>query len=417
MKAVPQYLGSGQAFDVMRLREDFPILRQKIHGKPLVYLDNGATSQKPQAVIDALSHYYTAENSNIHRGVHYLSERATTAYEAAREKVRRFINAETEKEIIFVRGTTEAINLVSQSYGRTFIKAGEEIIVSAMEHHSNIVPWQLLCQQTGAKLQVIPINHRGELVLEEFSRLLNEKTKFVSIAHVSNALGTIVPVREIVRAAHERGIPVLLDGAQAVPHLRVDVRDLGCDFYAFSGHKMFGPTGVGILYGRRELLEAMPPYQAGGDMISLVTFEKTHYNVLPYKFEAGTPNIAGGIGLGAAIDYLLGLDWEGLAAHEHRLLSYATDALASIDGLRIIGTAKEKAGVLSFVIDSVHAHDVGTILDQEGVAVRAGHHCAMPVMQRFGVPATTRASFAFYNTTAEIDVLAQAIQRVRKVFG
>jgi len=307
--------------------------------------------------------------------------------------------------------------LVSQSYGRTFIKAGEEIIVSAMEHHSNIVPWQLLCQQTGAKLRVIPINHRGELVLEEFSRLLNEKTKFVSIAHVSNALGTIVPVREIVRAAHERGIPVLLDGAQAVPHLRVDVRDLGCDFYAFSGHKMFGPTGVGILYGRRELLEAMPPYQAGGDMISLVTFEKTHYNVLPYKFEAGTPNIAGGIGLGAAIDYLLGLDWEGLAAHEHRLLSYATDALASIDGLRIIGTAKEKAGVLSFVIDSVHAHDVGTILDQEGVAVRAGHHCAMPVMQRFGVPATTRASFAFYNTTAEIDVLAQAIQRVRKVFG
>src|ERR1041384_4381824 len=417
MKAVPQYFGSGQAFDVTRLREDFPILRQKVHGKPLVYLDNGATSQKPQTVIDALNHYYTTENSNIHRGVHYLSERATAAYEAAREKVRRFINAEAEQEIIFVRGTTEAINLVSQSYGRTFIKAGDEILVSAMEHHSNIVPWQLLCQQTNAKLRVVSINHKGELVLEEFSRLLNEKTKFVSIAHVSNALGTIVPVKEIVRAAHERGIPVLLDGAQAVPHLRVDVQDLGCDFYAFSGHKMFGPTGVGILYGRRELLEAMPPYQAGGDMISLVTFEKTHYNVLPYKFEAGTPNIAGGIGLGAAIDYLLRLDWDALAAHEHRLLSYATDALASIEGLRIIGTAKEKAGVLSFVLDSVHAHDVGTILDQEGVAVRAGHHCAMPVMQRFGVPATTRASFAFYNTTAEIDVLAEGIQRVRKVFG
>ena len=405
------------SFDVMRLREDFPILKVKVHGKPLVYLDNGATSQKPQAVIDALHRYYSAENSNIHRGVHYLSEHATTAYEAARGKIRQFINARSDKEIIFVRGTTEAINLVAQCYGRSFLKAGDEIIVSAMEHHSNIVPWQILCEQTGAKLRVIPINHEGELVMEEFRRLLNDKTKFVSITHVSNALGTIVPVKEIVALAHERGVPVMLDGAQAVPHLRVDVQDLGCDFYAFSGHKLFGPTGVGVLYGSAELLEKMPPYQGGGDMISLVTFEKTHYNVLPYKFEAGTPNIAGGIGLGAAIDYLLPLDWCQLAAHEHKLLSYATAALSSIDGLRIIGTAKEKAGVLSFVLDHVHAHDVGTILDQEGVAVRAGHHCAMPVMQRFGVPATTRASFAFYNTIEEIDVLVRAIHRVRKVFG
>ncbi|HEX9265053.1 MAG TPA: cysteine desulfurase [Candidatus Binatia bacterium] len=420
MKAVSHFMDArvtGGSFDVMRLREDFPILKEKIHGKPLVYFDNGATSQKPRAVIDALDRYYRAENSNIHRGVHALSERATAAYEAAREKVRHFINAGSDKEIIFVRGTTEAINLVAQSYGRSFLKPGDEIIVSAMEHHSNIVPWQMLCEQTGAKLRVIPINHDGELVMEEFRRLLNDKTKFVSVTHVSNALGTIVPVKEIIALAHERGVPVLLDGAQAVPHLRVDVQDLGCDFYAFSGHKMFGPTGVGVLYGRRALLEKMPPYQGGGDMISLVTFEKTHYNVLPYKFEAGTPHIAGGIGLGAAIDYLLALDWDALAAHEHRLLSCATDALASIDGLRIIGTAKEKAGVLSFVLDHVHAHDVGTILDQEGVAVRAGHHCAMPVMQRFGVPATTRASFAFYNTTEEIDVLAQAIHRVRKVFG
>jgi len=420
MKAV-SHLAESRApsgsFDVMRLREDFPILKLKVHGKPLVYLDNGATSQKPQAVIDALNRYYSAENSNIHRGVHYLSEQATTAYETARGKIREFINARSDKEIIFVRGTTEAINLVAQCYGRSFLKAGDEIIVSAMEHHSNIVPWQILCEQTGAKLRVIPINHEGELVMEEFRRLLNDKTKFVSITHVSNALGTIVPVKEIVALAHQRGVPVMLDGAQAVPHLRVDVQDLGCDFYAFSGHKLFGPTGVGALYGRAELLEKMPPYQGGGDMISLVTFEKTHYNVLPYKFEAGTPNIAGGIGLGVAIDYLLPLDWCQLAAHEHKLLSYATAALSSIDGLRIIGTAKEKAGVLSFVLDHVHAHDVGTILDQEGVAVRAGHHCAMPVMQRFGVPATTRASFAFYNTIEEIDVLVRAIHRVRKVFG
>ncbi|HEY3150373.1 MAG TPA: cysteine desulfurase [Candidatus Binatia bacterium] len=419
MKAV-SHLADSRApagrFDVARIREDFPILQQKVHGKPLVYFDNGATSQKPQAVIDALAHYYSAENSNIHRGVHYLSERATAAYEEARSKIRGFINARNNQEIIFVRGTTEAINLVTQSYGRTFLKAGDEIIISAMEHHSNIVPWQMLCEQVGAKLRVIPINHDGEIVMDEFRRLLNEKTKFVSVAHVSNALGTIAPVKEIVALAHERSIPVLLDGAQAVPHLRVDMQDLGCDFYAFSGHKMFGPTGVGVLYGRGELLEKMPPYQGGGDMISLVTFEKTHYNVLPYKFEAGTPHISGGIGLGAAIDYLQGLDWQGLTAHEHALLSYATEALSNIDGLRIIGTAKEKAGVLSFVFDHVHAHDVGTILDQEGVAVRSGHHCAMPVMQRFGVPATTRASFAFYNTTEEIDVLVRAIHRALKVF-
>jgi len=407
----------GNPLDVDAIRRDFPILGRVVHGKPLVYFDNGATSQKPRAVIDALNRYYAEENSNIHRGVHYLSERATTLYEAAREKLRRFVNAGRVEEIVFVRGTTEAINLVAQSYGRTFLKAGDEIIVSAMEHHSNIVPWQMLCEQTGARLRVIPINHDGELLLDEFRRLLNDRTKFVSVTHVSNALGSVTPVKEIVRLAHEKGLPVLLDGAQAVPHLKVDVQDIGCDFYAFSGHKMFGPTGVGVLYGRAALLDKMPPYQGGGDMISLVTFEKTHYNILPYKFEAGTPHIAGGIGLGAAVDYLAGLDWGQVAAHEGDLLQYATELLTRIDGLRIIGTAKEKAGVISFVFDHVHAHDVGTILDQEGVAVRAGHHCAMPVMQRFGVPATTRASFAFYNNRAEVDVLIGAMQRVLKVFG
>jgi cysteine desulfurase/selenocysteine lyase len=406
-----------EKFDVARVRQDFPILSQKIHGKPLVYFDNGATSQKPQCVIDAIDHYYRAENSNIHRGVHQLSERATAAYEAARGKLRGFINAPSDREIIFVRGTTEAINLVAQSYGRAFLKAGDEIIVSAMEHHSNIVPWQMLCEQVGAKLRVIPINHDGEIVMEEYQRLLNDRTKFVSVTHVSNALGTVVPVKEIIALAHGRGVPVLLDGAQAVPHLKIDVQDLDCDFFALSGHKMFGPTGVGVLYGRAELLEKMPPYQGGGDMISLVTFEKTHYNVLPYKFEAGTPNIADGIALGAAVDYLRAFDWPAVAAHEDQLLRYATETLGQIAALRIIGTAREKAGVLSFVFDQVHAHDVGTILDQEGVAVRAGHHCAMPVMQRFGVPATVRASFAFYNTIEEIDVLVRAIERVLKVFG
>jgi cysteine desulfurase/selenocysteine lyase len=420
MKAVPHIADSRAprgTFDVARIRNDFPILQQKVHGKPLVYFDNGATSQKPQAVIDAIARYYAAENSNIHRGVHLLSEQATAAYEAAREKIRGFVNAKSDKEIVFVRGTTEAINLVAQSYGRSFLKTGDEIIVSAMEHHSNIVPWQMLCEQVGARLRVVPINHDGEIVMDEYRRLLSDKTKFVSVTHVSNALGTVVPVKEIVALAHERSVPVLIDGAQAAPHLKIDVQDLDCDFYAFSGHKIFGPTGVGVLYGRAELLDKMPPYQGGGDMISLVTFEKTHYNVLPYKFEAGTPHIAGGIGLGAAIDYLQGLDWDQVSAHEHELLTYATAALSKIDAVRIIGTAKGKAGVVSFVIEHVHAHDVGTILDQEGIAIRAGHHCAMPVMQRFGVPATARASFAFYNTTEEIDVMVQAIHRVLKVFG
>ena len=420
MKAAKEVMAGGSRrvrFDVAHVRRDFPILSRSVHGKPLVYLDNGATSQKPQAVIEALSRYYREENANIHRGVHFLSERATAAYEEARQKIQAFINAAHKEEIIFVRGTTEAVNLVAQSYGRSALKAGDEIIISAIEHHSNIVPWQMLREQTGAGLRVIPINHDGELVLDEYRRLLNDKTKIVSVTHVSNALGTVAPVHEIVAAAHDRGIPVMLDGAQAVPHLKVNVQELGCDFYAFSGHKMFGPTGVGVLYGRRELLDKMPPYQGGGDMISLVTFEKTHYNVLPYKFEAGTPNIAGGIGLGAAVDYLQRLAWEQVVAHEEDLLAYATEKLAVIDGLRIIGTAKEKVGVLSFVFDKIHAHDVGTILDQEGVAVRAGHHCAMPVMQRFGVPATTRASLAFYNTRDEIDVLANAIQSVLKVFG
>ena len=404
-------------FDVARVRRDFPILREKIHGKPLVYFDNGATSQKPQSVIDALARYYSADNSNIHRGVHALSERATAEFEAARGKLRNFINAAADREIILVRGTTEAINLVAQSYGRTFLKSGDEIVVSAMEHHSNIVPWQMVCGQVGARLRVVPINHDGEIVMEEYQRLLNERTRFVAVTHVSNALGTVVPVKEMIALAHARGVPVLLDGAQAVPHLKIDVRDLDCDFYAFSGHKMFGPTGVGVLYGRADLLERMPPYQGGGDMISLVTFEKTHYNVLPYKFEAGTPNIAGVIGLGAAVDYLQALDWAQVAAHENELLRYATEALAELGPVKIIGTAKDKAGVLSFILEHVHAHDVGTILDQEGVAVRAGHHCAMPVMQRFGVPATARASFAFYNTLEEIDVMVKAVRRVLKVFG
>lgn len=420
MKAVNEKLGGrniGNGLDVAKIRREFPLLCETVHGKPLVYFDNGATSQKPQAVIDAINRYYCQENSNIHRGVHHLSEQATAAYEAARVKVRQFINAGTTAEVIFVRGTTEAINLVAQSYGRTFLRQGDEVIISAMEHHSNIVPWQMLAQQVGARLRVIPINHDGEIVMDEFLKLFNAKTKFVSVTHVSNALGTVVPVKEIVKIAHEHGVPVMLDGAQAVPHLKIDVQDLDCDFYAFSGHKMFGPTGVGVLYGKQELLEKMPPYQGGGDMISLVTFEKTHYNVLPYKFEAGTPHIAGGIGLGAAVDYLAGLVWPQVVEHEDALLGYATDALKTIDGVRIIGTAKHKAGVLSFVLEHVHPHDVGTILDQEGVAVRAGHHCAMPVMQRFGVPATTRASFAFYNSMEEVDILVKAIHRVKEVFA
>ena len=404
-------------FDVWRIREDFPILKQTIHGKPLVYLDNAATSQKPQIVIDTISRYYATENANVHRGIHALSEMATQAYEGARETVRRFLNAADTREIIFVRGTTEAINLIAQSYGRTFLTAGDEIVISAMEHHSNIVPWQILCEQVGARLQVIPFNHNGELLLDEYARLLNERTKFVSVVHVSNALGTINPVKDLIEMAHRRGIPVLIDGAQAAPHLPVNVQELDCDFYAFSGHKVCGPTGIGVLYGKADLLKRMPPYQSGGDMISVVTFEKTHYNTLPYKFEAGTPNIAGVIGLGAAIDYVQAIGLDRIAAYETGLLVYATEALAEIPGLRMIGTAQEKASVVSFVLDCAHPHDIGTILDREGVAIRAGHHCAMPVMQRFGVPATARASFAFYNTPAEIDALVRAIHIVRKVFS
>jgi cysteine desulfurase / selenocysteine lyase len=409
--------GSARPFDVERLRRDFPILARKVHGKPLVYLDNAATAQKPSHVIRTLDRYYSALNSNVHRGVHFLSESATEAYEAAREKIRRFVNAEHRHEIVFVRGTTEAINLVAQSYGRSSFQQGDEILISAMEHHSNIVPWQILCEQTGARLRVAPINDDGELLLQEYERLLGPRTRLVAIVHVSNALGTINPVSEVIELAHARGVPVLLDGAQAVPHLGVDVRALDCDFYAFSGHKLFGPTGIGVLYGKAALLDAMPPYQGGGDMIRLVTFEKTHYNELPYKFEAGTPNVAGAIGLGAAIDYVESVGLDAVAAHEAALLAYATEAMSSIEGLRLIGTARRKASVLSFVLDDVHAHDVGTILDREGVAIRAGHHCAMPVMQRFGVPATARASLALYNTRADVDALHRATLLVKEIFA
>ena len=372
-------------FDVERVRADFPILAQKVHGKPLVYLDNAATSQKPRAVIDAMSGYYEGTNANIHRAVHLLSEQATEEYEAARATVQKFINAASPTEIIFVRGTTEGINLVAQTYGRAQIHAGDEVIVTDMEHHSDIVPWQLLCEDRGAKLRVVPINDRGELILEEYAKLLGPKTKLVCVTHVSNALGTINPVRKIVDMAHSHGIPVLVDGAQAVPHLKVDVQALDCDFYSFSGHKVYGPTGIGVLYGKKALLEAMPPYQGGGDMILSVTFEKTTYNRLPYKFEAGTPDIAGVIGLGAALEYVGGLGIENIAAHEHELLDYATAAVSSIPGLKIIGTAREKAGVLSFMLENIHPHDIGTILDREGIAIRTGHHCSQPVMQRFGV--------------------------------
>ena len=388
-----------------------------MNGKPLVYFDNAATSQKPQVVIDTLMRYYEEENSNIHRGVHYLSERATQAYEAARVKVQHFLNAAHHREIIFVRGTTEGINLVSSTYGPMKVGPGDEILISTMEHHSNIVPWQILCEKTGGVLRVIPINDAGEIILGEYEKLLTPRTKIVALTHVSNALGTINPVRKMIDLAHAQGIPVLIDGAQAVPHMKVDVRELDADFYTFSAHKMFGPTGVGILYGKTKLLDAMPPYQGGGDMIKSVTFEKTIYNDLPYKFEAGTPSIAGGIGLGAAIDYMNELDMAGVAAFEQELLSYATRLVGEIPGLRIIGTAREKAGVLSFVIEGIHPHDIGTILDDEGIAIRTGHHCAQPVMQRFGVPATARASFAFYNTKEEIDVFIGALRKVIEVLG
>lgn len=404
-------------FDVGRVRQDFPLLGEQVRGKPLIYFDNAATSQKPRVVIDAVQRFLSTSNANIHRGVHRLSERATEAYEHGRKKVQRFINAAESREIIFVRGTTEAINLVASSYGRTHIGAGDEIVISAMEHHSNIVPWQVLCEQTGAVLRVAPISDAGELMLDAYEKLLTPRTRLVSIVHVSNALGTINPVREVIRLAHRQGIPVLVDGAQATPHLQVDVRDLDCEFYAFSGHKVFGPTGIGVLYGKAELLDAMPPYQGGGDMIKSVTFEKTLYNDLPFKFEAGTPHIAGAIGLGAAIDYVSGIGLEHVGAYEHELLLHATEVLSAIPGVRIVGTAKEKASVVSFVLDGVHAHDVGTILDHEGIAIRAGHHCTMPLMRRFGVPATARASLAFYNTREEIDALGGAIHKAVELFS
>jgi cysteine desulfurase/selenocysteine lyase len=404
-------------WDVERIRKDFPVLHQTVNGKPLVYLDNAASSQVPQVVIERGSMYLEQEHSNIHRGVHYLSQKATTAYEGARETVKRFINAREAKECIFVRGTTEGINLVMHGYGRKFIEAGDEIILSAMEHHANIVPWQMLCEEKNARLRVIPMNDAGELLLDDYQGLFNERTKFVALAHVSNALGTINPIKEMIEHAHKYGVPVLIDGAQSAPHMPVDVQDLDCDFFAFSGHKMFAPTGSGVVYGKAALLEKMNPFQGGGDMIKSVTFEKTIFADLPNKFEAGTPAIASQIGLGAAIDYLNGIGRKEAAKHEHELLLYATEQLATIEGVRIIGTAKEKASVISFVIDEIHPHDIGTILDQEGIAVRAGHHCAQPVMQRFNVPATARASFAFYNTKAEVDVLAATIRKVIDIFS
>lgn len=421
MKAIGKVLASREdtnsPFDVQKIRADFPILQQTVYGKPLVYLDNAATSQKPAAVIEATTRYYSTDNSNIHRGVHLLSERATREYEEARAKAQNFINAAHSKEIIFVRGTTEAINLVANTYGRANVGAGDEVLITAMEHHSNIVPWQMLCEEKGARLRVAPINDDGELILDELEKLLNERTKIVSVAHISNALGTINPVHRIVEMAHHRGARVLIDGAQAAPHATIDVQALDCDFYAFSGHKVFGPTGIGVLYGKASLLEAMPPYQGGGDMIASVTFEKTSYNVLPYKFEAGTPNIAGTIGLGAAIDYVSEIGLENIARYEQGLLEYGTAELSKIPGLRLIGTAREKAGVLSFVLEGIHPHDVGTILDREGIAIRTGHHCAMPVMERFKIPATSRASLAFYNTREEIDALVTGIYKVKEVFG
>ena len=405
------------AWDVARIRRDFPVLAQTVNGKPLVYLDNAASSQVPQVVIERGSRYLREEHSNIHRGVHYLSQRATTAYEGAREKVRRFINAREARECIFVRGTTEGINLVMHGYGRKFIGAGDEILISAMEHHANIVPWQMLCAEKGARLRVIPMNDDGELLLDEYEALLNERTKLVGVMHVSNALGTINPIKEIVARAHKQGVPVLVDGAQGAPHLKVDVQDLDCDFYTISGHKMFAPTGSGVVYGKAELLERMQPFMGGGDMIRTVTFEETTYAGLPNKFEAGTPAIASQIGLGAAIDYLNSLDRQAAHRYEQDLLAYATAKLTAIEGVRIIGTAHEKTGSLSFVIEDVHPHDVGTILDQAGIAIRAGHHCAQPVMKRFNVPATARASFAFYNTKEEVDRLVAAVQRVIEVFS
>ena len=407
----------GAPLDVERIRQDFPILRRRIRGKNLVYLDNAATSQKPQAVIDALTRFYSAENANIHRGVHYLSEQATAAYDQARDKIAGFLNARSSAEIIFTRGTTEGINLVAQSYARPLLKPGDEVLITAMEHHSNIVPWQLVCEQTGAVLRAAPFSDAGELDVDAFERLLTDRTRFVSVVHLSNALGTVNPVRRLIELAHARGVPVLVDGAQSAPHLQVDVRALDCDFFAFSGHKLYGPTGVGVLYGRESILERMPPYQGGGDMIATVTLQRSTWAPLPAKFEAGTPMIAQVIGLAAAVDYVTELGLEAIAGWEAELLTYATEGVRHIDGVRLIGTAREKASVLGFVLEGVHPHDIGTVLDDVGVAIRAGHHCAQPVMERFGVPATARASFAFYNTRREIDTLVDGLMTVKKMFA
>jgi cysteine desulfurase/selenocysteine lyase len=404
-------------YDVWKIREDFPILEQTVHGKPLVYLDNANTTQKPRAVLETLEHYFERDNANIHRSTHILSERSTRAYEGARAKIQRFIHAARASEIVFTRNATESINLVASSYGRHHVQAGDEIIVSTMEHHSNIVPWQILCEEKGAVLRVIPINDAGELVLDEYERLLGPRTRFVSIVEMSNSLGTINPIRQIIQMAHGRGVPVLVDGAQAVYHRAVDVQAMDCDFYVFSGHKIYGPTGIGVLYGKAALLEEMPPYQGGGDMIRSVTFEKTLYNSVPHKFEAGTPNIAGAIGLGAAIDYLLSLGMDRIAAHEKEVLEYGIEALSEIPGLRLIGTAKKKASVLSFVLEGIHPHDIGTVLDLEGIAIRTGQHCTQPVMDRYGLPATARASLALYNTKEEIDALVRGIHQVQEVLG
>jgi len=408
---------SKNKFDVNKIRQDFPILKKKVHDKNLIYLDNAATTQKPNYVIDKVNEYYTTMNSNIHRGVHALSQSATEAYEGARIKIKQFINALGKNQIIFTRGTTESINLVASSYGRTNIKEGDEIIISEMEHHSNIVPWQLLCKEKNAKLRIIPVNDDGELIFEEFEKLVNNKTKFISIVYVSNSLGTINPVKEIINYAHQFNIPVMVDAAQAVNHINVDVQELDCDFLAFSGHKIYGPTGIGVLFGKVELLDAMPPYQGGGDMISKVTFEETTYNELPHKFEAGTPDIAGAIGLGAAIEYVSKIGIDNIKKHENFLLDYATKQVSEIPGLRIIGTAKEKAAVLSFVLENIHPHDIGTFLDFEGVAIRTGHHCTQPLMQRYKIPATSRASFAMYNTKEEVDVLVNGLKKISEVFG
>ena len=404
-------------FDVEKVRLDFPILHQKVHGKPLVYLDNAATTQKPRAVIDATTRYYEQDNANIHRGVHLLSERATRAYEEAREKLARFLNAPDPRNIVFTRNSTEGINLVAQSFGRKTVGPGDEIVLSEIEHHSNIVPWQMLAEEKGARLRVIPIDDRGDLILEAYESLLSDRTKLVAVTHMSNALGTIPPVEKIISIAHARGIPVLVDGSQAAYHRAVDLKALDCDFYVVTGHKLYGPTGIGALYGKREHLEAMPPWQGGGDMIRSVSFEKTTWNDVPFKFEAGTPNIAGGIGLAAALDYLRSLGMDAIATHEREILDYATRRLSEIDGLAIVGTAREKASVLSFVLDGIHPHDTGTILDREGIAVRTGHHCAQPVMDRFGIPATVRASFALYNTKEEVDALADGIRKAQELLG